>query len=46
MKKDTRKIKEDYVAEGPLLCSLDSSKTYKGLVGIYIDESLITLIDG
>ena len=46
MKKDTRKIKEDYVAEGPLLCSLDSSKTYKGLVGIYVDESLITLIDG
>jgi citrate synthase len=46
MKKDTRKIKEDYIAEGPQLCSLDSSKTYKGLVGIYVDESLITFIDG
>jgi len=46
MKKDTRKIKEDYVAEGPQLCNLDRSKTYKGLVGIYVDESLITLIDG
>jgi citrate synthase len=46
MKKDTRKIKEDYMAEEPLLCSLDRSKTYKGLVGIYVDESLITFIDG
>jgi len=46
MKKDTRKIKEDYIPEGPLLCNLDSSKTYKGLVGIYVDESSITLIDG
>ncbi len=46
MKKDTRKIKEDYLAEGPQLCELDQSKTYKGLVGIYVDESLITSIDG
>ncbi len=46
MKKDTRKIKEDYIAEEPQLCNLDRSKTYKGLVGIYVDESLITLIDG
>ena len=46
MKKDTRKIKEDYIAEEALLCNLDRSKTYKGLVGIYIDDSLITLIDG
>ncbi|MHA2390705.1 MAG: citrate/2-methylcitrate synthase, partial [Promethearchaeota archaeon] len=28
------------------LCELDQSKTYKGLVGIYVDESLITYIDG
>ncbi len=46
MKKDTRKIKEDYMAEEPQLCSLDRSKTYKGLVGIYVDDSLITMIDG
>ena len=46
MKEDTRKIKEDYIAEGPQLCNLDRSKIYKGLVGIYVDESLITLIDG
>ncbi len=46
MKKDTRKIKEDYIAKGPQLCELDKSKTYKGLVGIYVDVSLITLIDG
>ena len=46
MKKDTRKIKEDYFVEGPQLCNLDRSKTYKGLVGIYVDESFITLIDG
>ena len=46
MKNDTRKIKEDYIAEGPQLCNLDRSKTYKGLVGIYVDDSLITLIDG
>jgi len=46
MKKDTRKIKEDYMEKGPQLCELDQSKTYKGLVGIYVDGSLITLIDG
>lgn len=37
---------EDYEEEEPELCELDRSKTYKGLVGIYVDESLITYIDG
>ncbi len=37
---------EDYEEEAPTLCELDMSKTYKGLVGIYVDESLITYIDG
>lgn len=37
---------EDYEEEEPKLCELDRSKTYKGLVGIYVDESLITYIDG
>ncbi|MGB5910784.1 MAG: citrate/2-methylcitrate synthase [Promethearchaeia archaeon] len=37
---------EDYKEEEPQLCEIDKSKTYKGLVGIYVDESLITNIDG
>jgi citrate synthase len=37
---------EDYEEEEPRLCELDQSKTYKGLVGIYVDDSLITFIDG
>ncbi|MFW9820485.1 MAG: citrate/2-methylcitrate synthase [Candidatus Thorarchaeota archaeon] len=37
---------EDYEEEEPKLCELDKSKTYKGLVGIYVDETLITYIDG
>jgi len=37
---------EDYKEEEPGLCELDRSKTYKGLVGIYVDESHITYIDG
>ena len=37
---------EDYKEEEAELCELDKSKTYKGLVGIYVDESLITYIDG
>jgi len=37
---------EDYEEEEPSLCEIDKSKTYKGLVGIYVDESLITHIDG
>ncbi len=39
-------ICEDYEEEEPKLCELDQSKTYKGLVGIYVDESTITMIDG
>ncbi|MFX1280497.1 MAG: citrate/2-methylcitrate synthase, partial [Promethearchaeota archaeon] len=37
---------EDFEEEEPQLCEIDKSKTYKGLVGIYVDESLITYIDG
>ena len=39
-------ICEDSEEEIPKLCELDRSKTYKGLVGIYVDESKITYIDG
>ena len=46
MKGDTRKIYEEYIDEEPQLCELDRSKTYKGLVGLYVDESKITFIDG
>jgi citrate synthase len=46
MKGDTREIGEDYQVEGPQLCDLDMSKTYKGLIGLYVDDSLITFIDG
>lgn len=38
---------EDYEdEEESQLCEIDKSKTYKGLVGIYVDESSITYIDG
>jgi len=47
MKGDKRIIKDDYDSGGESkLCDLDSSKIYKGLVGIYVDESFITYIDG
>ena len=47
MKGDNRHIIDDYDLEGaPKLCDLDRAKTYKGLVGIYVDESYITYIDG
>jgi len=46
LKGDTRNIWDDSIEEAPKLCELDRAKTYKGLVGIYVDESLITLIDG
>ena len=46
MKGDTRNIWEDSIDNAPKLCELDKAKTYKGLVGIYVDESLITFIDG
>ncbi|MFX1390699.1 MAG: citrate/2-methylcitrate synthase [Promethearchaeota archaeon] len=39
-------ICEDYKEEETQLCELDKSKTYKGLIGIYVDDSLITFIDG
>jgi citrate synthase len=40
-------ICEDYeIEERPQLCEIDRTKTYKGLVGIYVDESKITYIDG
>ena len=35
------------VEEGePKMCELDQAKTYKGLVGIFVDDSFITFIDG
>lgn len=37
---------EDYKEEEPKMCELDQAKTYKGLIGIYVDESYITYIDG
>jgi len=46
MKGDRRFIKDDYEEEEIKLCELDQAKTYKGLVGIYVDESYITYIDG
>lgn len=46
MKGDHRFIKDDYEEEEVKLCELDQAKTYKGLVGIYVDESYITYIDG
>ena len=46
MKGDTRDIFEDNIEEGSQLCELDRSKVYKGLVGLYVDESKITFIDG
>jgi citrate synthase len=47
MKGDKRLIKDDYGKEEEVkLCELDKAKTYKGLVGIYVDESYITYIDG
>ncbi len=46
MKGDRRHINDDYDEEEVKLCELDQAKTYKGLVGIYVDESYITYIDG
>jgi len=37
---------EDEEEEKPKMCELDQAKTYKGLVGIYVDDSFITFIDG
>lgn len=46
MRDDIRKIIEDYIEEEPELCDIDKARIHKGLVGIYVDESLITFIDG
>ena len=46
MKEDKRKIGEDYNDAEPALGELDRPKIHKGLVGLYVDESLITYIDG
>ena len=46
MKEDKRKIGEDYNDAGLGLRELDHPKIHKGLVGLYVDESLITYIDG
>jgi len=46
MKEDKRKISEDYNEAEPALSEPDRPKIYKGLVGLYVDESLITYIDG
>ncbi len=46
MKEDKRKIGEDYSDAESELSELDHPKIHKGLVGLYVDESLITYIDG
>ncbi len=46
MKEDKRKIGEDYNDAEPELTKVDHPKIHKGLVGLYVDESLITYIDG
>ena len=46
MKADKRKIGEDYGDTELDLPKLDGPKIHKGLVGLYVDESLITYIDG
>jgi citrate synthase len=46
MKEDKRKIGEDYNDAESALNELDHPKIHKGLVGLYVDESLITYIDG
>ena len=46
MKEDKRKIGEDYNDAELALSALDHPKIHKGLVGLYVDESLITYIDG
>lgn len=37
---------EEEEEEEAKMCELDQAKTYKGLVGIYVDDSFITFIDG
>jgi citrate synthase len=46
MKEDKRKISEDYEDVETDLSKPEIPKIHKGLVGVYVDESLITYIDG
>jgi len=46
VKEDKRKIGEDYGDAESEVSKLDRPKIHKGLVGLYVDESLITYIDG
>ena len=46
MKADKRKISEDYQDTQNEFSTLDHPIIHKGLVGVYVDESLITYIDG
>jgi len=46
LKEDKRKIGEDYNDAETAFSELDHPKIHKGLVGLYVDESLITYIDG
>jgi len=46
MKADKRKIGEDYTEANPELSRTNGPEIHKGLVGLYVDESLITYIDG
>ena len=46
MKADKRKIGEDYGDAHPELSTPELPKIHKGLVGLSVDESLITYIDG
>ena len=46
MKDDTRQIDEDYKEALKDLSEQENVEVYKGLVGVYIDESLISYIDG
>ncbi|MHA1472294.1 MAG: citrate/2-methylcitrate synthase [Promethearchaeota archaeon] len=46
MKEDKRKIIEDYGSAESELAKQDKAIVHKGLIGLYVDESLITYIDG
>ena len=46
MKEDKRKIGEDYEDAEPKASKVEQPKIHKGLVGLYVDESMITYIDG
>lgn len=46
MKGDSRLIGEDYNDHSKFLSERDNIEVHKGLVGVYIDETLISYIDG